>query len=101
MQSSFVVKCTLAVAAFGMLFQVGAAAQDSSPYVVSGNGQSVHIFPTPAEAQRIQESQGSQGPGVLTYHGEPIMPTATIHTIYWKPATLLNGGTTSYSSKYQ
>jgi hypothetical protein len=29
------------------------------------------------------------------------MPSVTIYTIYWRPATLQNGATTGYSAKYQ
>ncbi len=101
MKSSFVVKCTLAAAAIAMLFQAGASAQDNSPYVVSTDGYSVHILPTPSEAQRIQSGRDLQTPGVLSYHGGPIMPSVSIYTIYWKPATLQNGSSTGYSALYQ
>jgi hypothetical protein len=96
MQNLLLVKCSLAVAAVGMLFQAGASAQQKSPYVVSANGQSVHILPPPSIAEGLRPPVGA-----LTYHGGPIMPTVTLYAIYWVPAHLQNGNPTTLSAKYQ
>jgi hypothetical protein len=51
-------------------------AQDfvNSPYVVTGETGSVHIYPTPALSEQIKAQQGpALGPDVLSYHGGQIM----------------------------
>jgi hypothetical protein len=63
-------------------------------------GNSVHIFPTVAGAERLAAAAPDTGP--LIYHaGGLIMPTVTVYPIFWVPAHLQNGGATGMSTDYQ
>ena len=101
MSKTFVGKSMFAAALLVLSLSVLATAQDS-PYRVSGETGTVHIMPTPEYSQQIKLQQGNHiAPGVLSYHGGPIMHGVTLYAIFWIPAHLQDGTGTSLSSKYQ
>ncbi len=63
----------------------------------------VHIYPTPELTRQIQAQQAPIpfATGALTYNGGPIMTGENLYAIFWIPATLQNGGSTSLTAKYQ
>ena len=86
------------------LLSVQGSAQDvvNSPYVANGANGTVHIYPTQAFSQQIRAQLGPPlGPGVLSYHGGPIMSGNNFYAIFWIPAHLQNGQSTTLTSKYQ
>ncbi len=100
---SLVAKGALAAAVLTLLLPV-MVAQDivNSPYVVTGATGAVHIYPTPALTQQIKAQQGPVlAPGVLSYHGGPIMTGNNLYAIFWIPAKLQNGQSTTLTAKYQ
>ena len=106
MTRSLVAKGALAAALFACLMPWVVTAQDvvNSPYVVSGETGSVHIYPTPAlsEQIKIKTQQGpALGPGVLSYHGGPIMTGVNLYAIFWVPAKLQKGQPTTLTAKYE
>jgi hypothetical protein len=74
---------------------------ENSPYRVTGENGTVHIYPTPELSRQIKAQQGVNAPGVLTYQGGPIMTGDNLYAIFWIPPTLQNGSPTSLSTKYQ
>src|SRR5581483_5029603 len=90
--------CISAGAVLGVIFLGGAGAQSPPPPLTFSNGTtSIHVFPTTAVAQAAAGFAG----GPLSYHGGPVMQTATLYTIYWTPPTLQTGAATSMPSKYK
>ena len=86
------------------LLPVQSSAQDivNSPYVADGANGPVHIHPTPDQAVQIRAQLGNvTPPGVLTYHGGPIMSGEYLYAIFWVPAKLQNGQATSLTAKYE
>jgi hypothetical protein len=72
--------------------------------VVAGETGTVHIYPTPEQSQLIKAEQGPLlAPGVLSYHGGPIMTGVNLYAIFWIPGSgkLQNGNPTSLTAKYQ
>jgi len=100
MKVTTAVKCTIAAAALAMLLSIFATAQDS-PYRLQGATGLVHMMPTPEVSKQIKAQQNLVSPGVLTYHGGPIMHGESLYAIFWIPATLQDGTPTSLSAKYQ
>jgi hypothetical protein len=91
-------------ALFACLMPGVVTAQDvvNSPYVVSGATGSVHIYPTPAYSEQIKAQRGPVlAPGVLTYHGGPIMTGVNLYAIFWVPAKLQDGHSTTLTAKYE
>jgi hypothetical protein len=84
----------------GLLATQGSAWAQSQLTVTDGV-QKVHIFPTVDMAAKL--AQYPSDPGPLIYHtGGPIMTgSLTFYAIYWIPAHLQNGGSTSLPSHYQ
>ena len=105
MTNPFAKKCILAAVVLAMMIPGLAMAQDvfNSPYVVTGETGTVHIMPTPELSRQIKAQQGVQPPAApaLSYHGGPIMTGVNAYAIYWIPAHLQNGGSTTLSAKYQ
>lgn len=106
MKKTTTAKCTVAAALLVLLLSVMGAAQDDfvmSPYRVTGETGTAHIFPTVQYHQQIQAQLGAVGfSGPLLYHGGPIMkgPIA-YYAIFWVPPTLQDGTPTSLSAKYE
>jgi hypothetical protein len=76
MTDSPAAKGMLAFAALALLLPVMMTAQDvfNSPYVVTGETGTVHIHLTPEMTRQLMAQQGPVlAPGVLSYHGGPIM----------------------------
>ncbi len=93
-----------AVTVLALLLPVLAMAQDvfNSPYVVTGETGTVHIYSTPQLSLQIKAQQGSLvAPGVLSYHGGPIMTGVNLYAIFWVPARLQNGQSTGLTAKYE
>jgi hypothetical protein len=91
-----------AAAAVTLLSPWFAGAQELN---VSSGEHDVHILVPPHQAadlnSKINSSlSGASGPP-LTYHGGPVMTSATTYAIYWIPSRLQNGGATSVSSNYE
>ena len=70
--------------------------------------QGVHVMPLPRKAAAKaaeREAMGlvSQGSGTpaLSYHGGPVMTSVTTYAIFWAPAKLQNGASTSLPASYQ
>jgi hypothetical protein len=104
MTDSLAAKRMLAFAALALLLPVMMTAQDvfNSPYVVTGETGTVHIHPTPEMTRQILDQQGPVlAPGVLSYHGGPIMTGVSLYAIFWVPAKLQNGNPTSLTAKYE
>ena len=104
MKQSLAARGILAAAAFTLLLShVVATAQDvsNSPYVVTGETGSVHIYPTPEVTRQIRAQQGPLAPGALTYHGGPIMTGLNLYAIFWQPAKLQNGPPTNLTTTYK
>ena len=104
MTDSFSAKGTLAFAVLAVLLPLTLTAQDvpNSPYVVTGETGSAHIYPTPELARQINAQQPSPLVTVaLTYHGGPIMTGLNLYAIFWVPAKLQNGHATTLTSKYE
>lgn len=79
-------------------------AQDAgtSPYRVTGETGTIHIYPTPELSRQIKAQQGTNAlTPALTYQGGPIMTGDSLYAIFWIPTTLQNGNPTSLSTKYQ
>jgi hypothetical protein len=93
-------KCMISAALLALMMPALATAQNSSPYRVTGGTGTVHIYPTPELSRQIKAQQGL-APGVLSYHGGPVMTGVNLYAIFWIPATLQNGNATSLSAKYQ
>ena len=84
-------------ATIGLLFLCTATAQDaSSPLIVrSSDGHAIHIFPTVNAAL-------PDDTGPLQYNGGPVMQaTVTTYAIFWVPAKLQTGGTTTLTAHYE
>ncbi len=81
-----------------LLSGLAVAQDDSSPFVVTGATGKVHIFPTPEAKKQMGLLPPS---GVLTNHGGPIMTGVNLYAIFWVPAKLQNGQTTSLTAKYE
>jgi hypothetical protein len=104
MTDSLASKAMLAFAVLTLLLPLTATAQDvfNSPYVVTGETGTVHIHLTPDLTRQVSAQQGpALGPGVLSYHGGPIMSGNSFYAIFWVPPTLQNGQTTSLTAKYE
>src|SRR5215469_18004787 len=104
MMHSLAAKGVLAAALFACLMPWVLTAQDvvNSPYVVSGATGNVHIYPTPELSLQIKAQQGPLvAPGLLSYHGGPIMSGNNFYAIFWIPAKLQNGQSTTLTAKYQ
>jgi len=91
-------KCMISAALLALMMPVLATAQNSSPYRVTGETGTVHIYPTPELSRQIQAQRGV-APGVLSYHGGPVMTGVNLYAIFWTPATLQNGNSTGLSAK--
>ena len=101
---SLVAKAVLAATLFACMMPWVLTAQDvvNSPYVVSGATGNVHIYPTPELSLQIKAQQGPLvAPGLLSYHGGPIMSGNNFYAIFWIPAKLQNGQSTTLTAKYQ
>lgn len=104
MNRGFVSKSVIAATLLALLIPGLAMAQDvfNSPYVVTGETGIVHIYPTPDLSRQIKSEQGSLlAPGVLSYHGGPIMTGVNLYAIFWVPAKLQNGKSTGLTAKYE
>lgn len=103
MSNSYTGKRIIAAALLASVMSVLAIAQNAanSPYRVTGETGTVHIYPTPELSRHIKAQQGINTLGALTYQGGPIMTGETFYAIFWIPPTLQNGNSTSLSSKYQ
>lgn len=103
MNKSFVGKSMIAAALLGLMIPVLAMAQDvvNSPYRITGETGTVHIYPTPELSRQIKAQQVNPFLGVLTYQGGPIMTGENLYAIFWVPPTLQNGNPTSLSTKYE
>jgi hypothetical protein len=66
------------------------------------SGNVMHGFPPKNSnaARNLEAANIGAATPPLTYHGGPIMPSATIYTIFWIPPTLQDGSATGVSSKY-
>jgi hypothetical protein len=85
-----------------LLVQVSAQDVVNSPYVADGANGNVHIHPTPDQILQIRTQLGpATSPGVLTYHGGPVMSGEYLYAIFWVPAKLQNGQPTSLTAKYE
>jgi hypothetical protein len=61
----------------------------------------IHILPPPTSSAFRALAAAAATPTPLVYHAEaPIMPNATIYTIFWVPKTLQNGSTTGMTPAY-
>lgn len=87
-------------ALLALMMAAPATAQENSPYLITGETGTVHIYPTPELSRQIKAQQ-SLAPGVLSYHGGPIMTGVNLYAIFWTPAKLQNGSSTSLSAKYE
>lgn len=96
-------KYLVAAAFLALLVALPMTAQSvgNSPFRVTGETGTVHIYPTPELSRQIKAQQGSNALGVLTYQGGPIMTGENLYAIFWIPATLQNGSATGLSTKYQ
>lgn len=68
----------------------------------ASGGNTIHVFPardSVAGHSLVTANVGAVTPP-LTYHGGPVMPSATIYTIFWIPPTLQDGTATGVSAKY-
>jgi len=74
-------------------------AQEESAYTVMSEDHHVHIFPTVSKATELA-SIGMAGIP-LSYHGGPVMTKANTYAIFWAPATLQTGASTSLPAHYQ
>jgi len=103
MNNKFAGKCMFAAPLLALMMPVLAMAQnaENSPYRVTGETGTVHIYPTPELSRQIKAQTGSQALGVLTYQGGPIMTGESLYAIFWVPATLQTGAATSLSAKYE
>jgi len=93
----------IAVVLLALMMPVLSMAQDVvvSPYRVTGETGTVHIYPTPELSRQIKAQQANPFLGVLTYQGGPIMAGENLYAIFWVPPTLQNGSPTSLSTKYE
>ena len=96
-------KCMIAVVLLALMMPVLAMAQDvvNSPYRITGETGTAHIYPTPELSRQIRAQQANPFLGVLTYQGGPIMTGENLYAIFWVPPTLQNGSPTSLSAKYE
>lgn len=108
MTRAFAAKSVIAATLLALMIPGLAMAQNvaNSPYVVTDEtgAATIHIQPTIQESQRIKAVQGPVlAPGVLTYHGGPIMTGVNLYAIFWIPSSgkLQNGSPTSLTAKYQ
>ena len=103
MRHSLAVKGLFAAFLLISLLPVQSSAQDvvNSPYVANGANGQVHIHPTPDQILQIRSQIAPATSGVLSYHGGPIMSGEYLYAIFWVPAKLQNGQTTSLSAKYE
>src|SRR5579863_8480869 len=87
-----------ALCATGSLLVCAAAAQEASPLTLrSSDGHAIHILPTVSMAPALPPDVGP-----LVYHGGPVMQASlTTYAIFWVPATLQTGGTTTMTAHYQ
>ena len=96
------VSTVAAAAAVTMLLPWLAVAQELR---ISSGEHDVHILVPPNKAAdlnyRISANLGGSSGPPLTYHGGPVMTSATTYAIYWIPSKLQNGGSTSVSSNYE
>jgi hypothetical protein len=90
----------ISAALLALMMPALAAAENSSLYRVTGETGTVHIYPTPELSRQIKAERGL-APGVLVYHGGPVMTGVSLYAIFWIPAKLQNGNATSLSAKYQ
>lgn len=80
-----------------LALQASAWAQATSPLTVTNGEQKAHIMPTVSRATELPPDNGP-----LLYNGGPVMLGSNIfYAIYWIPAKLQNGGTTTLSAHYQ
>jgi hypothetical protein len=68
--------------------------------VVTPGGNVAHFLPTVETAKDFARANPHAGGGPLLYHGGPIMPSVTIHRIFWVPKTLQTGASTGMSQSY-
>jgi hypothetical protein len=68
--------------------------------LVGPDGSLAHIQPTVARYQTYRRANPAVGTGPLLYHGGPVMPTLTIHRIFWAPPRLQNGAPAVMSQDY-
>src|SRR5437879_2815127 len=81
-----------------------AGAQPAPPQLVVSDaaGASAHILPTVSGAAALEQLRSEPGYSApMTYHGGPVMTTATTYAILWAPPHLQNGGATVMSATYQ
>jgi hypothetical protein len=82
-----------------LLLQATVWAQAESPLTISDGVHKAHMFPTRSLASHLPTDNGP-----LLYNGGPVMtggPQGTnFYIIYWLPAKLQNGGSTSMSAHY-
>jgi hypothetical protein len=85
------------------LLALHSSAQDvvNSPYTADAANGTVHIYPTPDQVLQIRTQLAPATKGVLIYHGGPIMSGNNLYAIFWVPAKLQNGQSTSLTAKYQ
>src|SRR6516165_11748824 len=85
------------------LLALHSSAQDvvNSPYTADAANGTVHIYPTPDQVLQIRTQLAPATTGVLSYHGGPIMSGNNLYAIFWVPAKLQNGQSTSLTAKYE
>jgi len=66
---------------------------------VTESGHAVHVMPNRQLAAARAQVFADTGP--LTYHGGPIMPSATSYVIFWTPPKLQNGTAAGWSAAYR
>ena len=93
-------QCSFVLALVLLAAMSYANAQELTPLIVNDESHSAHILPPPGEALLRQSSPA----GALSYHGGPVMLSATTYAIFWIPSSgLLQDGRTrtSMSAHYQ
>ena len=104
MTRAFATKSVIAASLLALMIPGLATAQDvvNSPYVVTGETGTAHIYPTPELSRQIKAQQGVLPPSpALSYHGGPIMTGVNLYAIFWTPTKLQNGNPTSLTAKYE
>jgi hypothetical protein len=94
------IRFVVVLAAAGAFLYSRAGAQDLT--TITGE-RGVHAMPLPEKAKAMADFNALQTSGTpaLVYYGGPVMITATSYAIFWAPATLQNGHSTSMSTSYK
>jgi hypothetical protein len=92
-------ECLLVAILAGWLSPQAAQAQ-ALQLNLSAGGQTVHVFPTTKGAEALATAGTISASGLL-YNGGPVMLTAKTYAIFWVPATLQNGTSTSVPAGYR